>query len=79
MKNLNLNKEEVEMLYNSLCVTIHALEDELDEIQTRHKEFTAKYGCEDSSLVSRIYNLKDGIKTHEALLNKVFALKSGRQ
>lgn len=79
MKNLNLTNEEIEMLYLSLYGTIHALEDELDEMQAAQAEFLAKNGRKNSILASRMSSRRKEIAAHEALIDKLVALKFDRQ
>ena len=79
MKNLNLTNEEIEMLYLSLYGTIHALEDELDEMQAAQAEFLAKNGRKNSILASRMSSRRKEIAAHGALIDKLVALKFDRQ
>lgn len=79
MKSLNLTNEEIEMLHLSLCGTIRALEDELDEMQATQAEFFAKNGRKNSILAGRMSSRRNEIETHKALLDKLFALKFDHQ
>lgn len=79
MKSLNLTNEEIEMLYLSLYGTIHALGDELDEMQAAQAEFLAKNGRKNSILAGRMSSRRNEIAAHEALISKLVALKFDRQ
>lgn len=79
MKNLNLTNEEIEMLHLALCGTIRALEDELDEMQATQAEFFAKNGRKNSILAGRMSSRRKEIAAHEALIDKLVALKFDRQ